>query len=306
MTDNEHRFIVIAKEGMCFRDDIFVRDMYIPFGTEFDALRVDEGHILYNGSILPTTRGHKTIILEKECVEDMLWKVVSKHSPIDFFRDAMLTDYVYTFYANSQVIVDECRSSPGGKLFRTRDHNLYFSVPSVFEDHLVEMKNLILGRVCNTEGVILRQTKEIYSTVVGILPYNTYVVIKNKAFSDIPSTKHLKRLQLSGNLGWMNDMSNYDGLQNIELLGICTNPFRYSTTVIKLDASPFQDLDFPKSPKPTTELCVICLASERTVAVIHDAYGHMLYCKACADIMSERAEKCPICRTAVAQYVRMY
>lgn len=308
MTDNDQqkRFVVTAKEGWKFHDDRLFKDMFIPFCTEFNAFRIDDQHILYNANVLPTINDNKIVIMEKECVNDMLWKVVSKHTHIDFYKDSALTDYSYTFYANSEIIVEECSNGPDGKLFKAWEHNLYFSIPFSFESHMVPMNNLILGRISNTDGVLLRKTKEIYSDVIGLLPFNTHVIIQNKLFSDIPSNKNLKRLQLFNNMGWINAVSNYDGFPNVEIISLCKNPFQYSTTVIKLDQSPFQDFSTPKVNIHSPELCIICLQNERTVAVTHESYGHMLYCITCADIMSERNEKCPLCRTEVVQYVRMY
>lgn len=296
------RFVITAKEGFHYHDNILFKDMFIPFCTEFDACRIDEHYILYNSQLLPTRNPNKTIvILEKECVNDMLWKVISRQLPIDLFKDQELTDYVHTFYANSEVIVDECKNISEGKLFRVWEQHLYFSL-SADDIHLVPMKHLILARILNTDGLILRKTKEIYSDVVGLLPYNTHVIIQNKSFSEIPSHKNIKRFQLFNNIGWISSMSSFDGRSNIEVIGICENPFHYSTTIIKLDQSPFQDFSLPKGDG----LCVICLHSEREVAVTHNGYGHMLYCSKCAEIMSERNEKCPLCRTDITQYIRIY
>lgn len=308
MTDNhdqQKRFVVTSSEGWKYHDEHVSKDMFIPFCTEFDAFRIDDQNILYNGNVLSTINDNKIVIIEKECLDDMLWKVVSKNTHVDFFKDHEMTEYAYTFYANSEIIVDECSNGPNGKLFRKWEQDLYFSMPFRFESHMVPMKNLIVGRITNTDGVLLRKTKEIYSDVVGLLPYNTHVIIQNKLFSDIPSMKNLKRLQLFNNIGWMNAMSNYDGFSNVEIIGLCRNPFQYSTTIIKLDQSPFQDFS-AASKNNDTDVCIICLQHERTVAVIHETYGHMLYCSKCSDMMSERNEKCPICRTEIVQYIRIH
>lgn len=302
-SDSPERFIVITKNGWSYHDPQMCRDMFMPFCTEFDATRIDDSFVLFNSKILPTACNGQISIIEKACLDDMLWKVVAPQHPIDFFKDALRTEYVYTFYSNSEVIVDRSSNDLDGKLYKVWNQELYFHISN--KDHLQPMKRFILARVCNTDGLLLRPGKEIYSApILGLLPYNTIVVIKNKAFTDIPSNQNIKRLEIFHNTspGWINAVSSFDGKDNVDILGLTDNPFDHmsKTTIIKFDASPFQDL----SVNPT--MCVVCLTREKTVAAIHEGLGHLVFCSTCAPIMDQRKEKCPICRSPVLQYLRMY
>jgi hypothetical protein len=189
-------------------------------------------------------------------------------------------------------------------MFKVWEQQLYFMMPYGQHD-IVPMKHCIFGRVCNTDGVLLRREKDVYSQILGLLPYNTVVVIDNKDFSAIPTQKNVKRYKIFPNKGWVNACSGYEDHVNIDIIGTADNPCALAeqTTVISLDPSPFQDFS---NTNVLTDSCIICLQHPRTIAVLHQEYGHLIYCKTCAEKMKEKNEKCPICRTQVHQYLRMY
>lgn len=295
------RFIVISRDGWTYRLFDQSRFMYMPLGTEFEAIRINDENIMLNTNLVPTKKDGNIAIIEKECVDDMLWKVIHQKQFIDIFSDPLLSIYQHTYYENSEIIVDSCNHhAMDTKLYKILEQSLYFELP--YEIPLVPMKNFILCRITNTDGVLLRKDKEIYSPLVGLLAFNTKIVIQNKEFSNIPTTKNIKRLELFNNKGWISYM-NADEKPNIEIIGICDDPFEYDATtlVIQLDHSPFQMMEDTQQ-----QSCIICLHNKRTIAILHDSYGHLVYCNKCAEIMQNKKEKCPICRTQIVQYLRMY
>jgi hypothetical protein len=291
-------FIVIAINGFQHFIPNLNRTIFFPFSKEFKARRVDDSTIMYNSHLIPI-RGEQDeiVMIEKKCIDDWIWKVSSSNQMIDIFSDSSLENYSYSVFPNTEIHIQQSFFKDGIEIFQVYDRDLFFHSTS-----LVPMKHLLIGRVLNTDGVILRKGKEIYSEVIGILPFNTKIVIEQKAFSDIPTNCRIPRYQLFDKKGWINVLSHSKS-PNIEIIGLCNDPFSVSTVVIDMNHnSPFISTESQEQ----SEKCIICMNKEKIYSVIHNDYGHLLYCEDCVDKMKTRNENCPICRTPVIQYLRMY
>lgn len=297
MPKNTELFIVIAINGFQYFIPELNRTIFFPFSKEIKAKRVDSSTIMYRSHLIPV-RGEKNEItmIEKKCIDDWIWKVSSPTQIIDIFSDSSLENYSYSVFPKTEIHIQQSFFKDNIEVFQVYDRDLFFHSTS-----LVPMKHLLLGRILNTDGVILRKGIEIYSEVIGILPFNTKIVIEQKAFSKIPTTSRIPRYRLFEK-GWINVLG-HSKTPNVEIIGLCHDPFSVSTLVIDMNHnSPFISTETYEQ----NEKCIICMNKEKTHSVIHNDYGHLLYCEDCVENMKSRNEKCPICRTPVIQYLRMY
>lgn len=328
-TENVETFTVFLKSGWKYKDPHTQRIMSISYATEFQAARVDTDTIRFQKMVLPTrSDDDRVAIIEKRCLDDMVWKIVHPTQVIDVFADPQLLTYSHSVFPNTEIFVDRSfHDAAGIQIYKILDHELYvqnnpidftFFGTDTFanqggEDehgiittmHLVPMKNMMVARVLNTDGLFIYKSKELYSGVIGLLPFNSRVVVQSKSFTRVPSHHHVQRYQVFHNKGWVNAVG-MSGVPNLEFLALSTNPFEHQPKNLLADLihkTPF--LEEPVGGNDELK-CVICLCREKEIAVLHDTYAHLLYCRICALIMEERKAPCPLCRTSVHRYLRTY
>ena len=60
----------------------------------------------------------------------------------------------------------------------------------------------------------------------------------------------------------------------------------------------------PTTPEEAEDECVVCHDARKEAAFF--PCGHRCVCLKCAGMLRHRKESCPICRTRISQYARIY
>ena len=62
------------------------------------------------------------------------------------------------------------------------------------------------------------------------------------------------------------------------------------------------------SPEDTDDnsKCIICMEQPKNATVIHGDTGHCCCCYACAQVLKQRGDPCPICRAPIDHVIRQF
>lgn len=289
-------FTIINKNGVYIHKNEYHR-YYYGFTSQISAKRINEYMIDIDGHIISTLDNNNEIqIVESELLKDIEWKI-SVGFNIHLYIDSNLTEYAMTIPKNTDIFIDERFYSHYQYIYKTGTY--YFSCFSLDPLPIVPMKNILIGRIINQDGVIVRRGVENYSNVIGILSYNSFVLIQNKDFTKIPIQKNIRRLELYEKKGWIN--LYHHNISNIEWLGIYNNNFPCKMDIIPLNTSVFIK---DEENIPENHLCIICYTNRIDTVFIHGNYGHNICCQNCSKKIKEN--ECPLCKQNIDKIILLF
>lgn len=238
-------------------------------------------------------------IIEIEALYDSFFNIFSEF-PVNVYSDEYLKDYSYTIPKNTNIQIKKSFSSTSTPYLST--YLLYNDLYIGDMDHLYyynqklkmrPLSKILMARILSKDGVIVRRHKEMYSPIIGILPYNQLIFIKKKDVCRLPSHDHTFRLQLLNEQGWI----NYNTCDNltIDIIGYCKD--EEPINIIDLDNTSIFIDDSKK--------CIICLSNDKNIAFLHDDHAHNVVCKSCSNKF-ELNDKCPICRKRIEKKIILF
>ncbi|KAL9979958.1 hypothetical protein ACROYT_G008481 [Oculina patagonica] len=63
---------------------------------------------------------------------------------------------------------------------------------------------------------------------------------------------------------------------------------------------------FPEDADDSSVKCIICLEQPKNATLIHGDTGHCCSCWACAIVLKQRGDPCPVCRAPIKQVIRQF
>ena len=164
-------------------------------------------------------------------------------------------------------------------------------------------------RVVLRDGAVVRETVELSSAIVSVIPCGRTVEVTAKQYSDHPALHCVPRLRVEGPArGWISQRLNREpprDLEVVELVGV-SEP---------RPVAPPPPLPPPPAPRrpprpaltgPEVDLavgneslCVVCLTDARNATFVHGETGHIACCLLCARALQARGDSCPVCRLPV-------
>ncbi|KAJ1451222.1 hypothetical protein M885DRAFT_530364 [Pelagophyceae sp. CCMP2097] len=190
----------------------------------------------------------------------------------------------------------------------------------------------LIYRVVLRDGAVVRETVELSSAIVHVVPCGAVVTVAGKLFSDHPAQHCVPRLRLAEPVtGWISQRLNReapDDLPVVELLGVSDAPLPPQTgrceaqpsvagqrTAAALAAAAAQRAAGPAANSAGSErqtmaekiqdainaetLCIVCLSAARNATFVHGETGHIACCLGCARALKSRSDTCPVCRTPI-------
>lgn len=156
----------------------------------------------------------------------------------------------------------------------------------------------LLYRVIQREGCVVRETKELCSRILGVLPCNSLLVVVEKDFSDLPSNNHAPCLRLDDNKGWI----TYSPF-TVDLIGYATPSIRKRLHRQGMDSLTPCPTVLSKAHKRDSPCCSICYENTIDAAFIHGETAHSVACLSCARKWFQTKNGCPVCRLGVEKVV---
>lgn len=189
-------------------------------------------------------------------------------------------------------------------------------------------------KVVLRDGAVVRETVELSSAIVHVVPCGALVEVDDKQFSDHPANHCVPRLRLTAPVhGWVSQRLNReppDDLDVVELVGVAT-PGSAPRAADARPAAPSPRRPAPRSEPPrkvhaahapsadghlsaeklndainAETLCVVCLSSARNATFVHGETGHIACCLECARALRARGDSCPVCRTPIDLVIQHY
>lgn len=311
------RFRVIAEDGLTVHMGNGVAYRF-PYFSEFDAQRISDVKIKIHTFSVPVdiVSGNAVLAMEVKAIDDLYW-TLQVESPYGeaLYRDVNLSDYLYTLPRGIRVLVVSRLVNAHHRTVYCVDvgRETYAYIPvSVSSPSpssmMLPMTGILCGRIRNSDGVIVRETQDVGSRIVGFLSYDAVVYIDAKDFSDRSSSSnadpmhfhHVHRYRLVNGRGWINAL-NQGRVYEPNVLFTGHDDGRQ-----KEDAYVYS---MPIETKGGTdaETCIVCMQARREVLFLHDdRTGHQVCCRGCADKWQEQGPRCPMCRKDIIQMVRVY
>jgi hypothetical protein len=315
------KFQVIHESGL-WVTDILQLSYFYPYQSRFEADRIDYNSVKIHGmsTNVIIKKEHVVYAMEVKAIEDLYWSilVIQKYG-IHVYNDTSLIDYVYSIPYQTKIniinrmYVDGCyvyqientnplvphKEKDKDKYYIGVDvfHYMYNSTPIV----LTPIRNILFGRILNTDGVLVRETKEIYSPVVGVLNINSRVYIKQKDFSTIPTTQNIARYELINNKGWINVTNGC--IHNVYIEGYI--PFDEKMEDLQMTIIDFDKTCFMKKENDYDK-CIVCMNSKPECVFIHGDTGHSTCCLKCGNDVMKKKMKCPTCRQKIEKLIRLF
>lgn len=85
---------------------------------------------------------------------------------------------------------------------------------------LVEMPVTLRYAVSLPEGAVVRQTCELSSPIVRLVPYEEVIDIESKCFSNHPASHCIPRLRLADGSGWVSERLNREPPDDVPVLSL--------------------------------------------------------------------------------------
>lgn len=285
-------FTVISYHGIFIYKDDMTRYFY-NYLSEVNGKRINEYLIEINDKIISTLDNDNRIqIIETELLRDAEWKICQPYD-IHLYYDIELNEYAMTIPKNTDILIDKRIYYKSDYVYMTSCYFFsFFFYPNL--TLLCPMKNILIARVINKDGLIVRQGIENYSPVIGIINYGTFVLVQEKDFTKIPMYENSKRLCLYEKKGWINFETT-----NIEWIGIYNHSFICNTDIIPIDTSIF----IKTETIPEKDLCIICFHNKINTVFVHGNDGHDICCKICSEKIND---KCPLCKQKIEKIIYLY
>lgn len=313
---NKMKFQIINYQGMDIIDEYGIYYHY-PYLSEFEGERVDYEKVIICGINKQIKIQEDNILyaIELNVIEDLFWQIiVLSDKGVHVYKDKELNEYTYSYPKNSKIKIKNRMIVNGMNVFQTYDNNyighdcfsyLFHSTfdiktnnPSPLHMYLLPIRYILFGKVVNKDGLLVRKTKDIFSTVIGILNINATIYLKNKDFSSVPLQNNIHRFELINNKGWINLYSIND-IPNFEIYGyVPTNE-----DISQLEIS-IIDLDQNSIFQKKENLCITCMNREPNSVFIHGNSGHSVCCFSCSKKL--RNNKCPICKQDIEKTIQIY
>lgn len=337
--DTKLRFQVIHENGFVFKDDHELEYRY-PYLSEFEAVRVDEWSvqlpmiekpvpIVRRDPMSPFT-AHNTQILamETEAIRDIFWQLVTiPERGIHVYKDPKLEEYDFTIPKGTKIVVRNRLYVDGQHVYELFPNDILRGVHGVngqgpryigydFYHYaflsppllLLPMKGVLFGKIVNPDGVFVRTDREVYSPIVGILPANSIVYIRSKAFASLPFEANAHRYELVNGKGWINAYG--PGLySNVCIFGYAPphlleedmymNVVSVGTFRSNDDAMEGQEVE-------SLESCISCMQQKPNAVFVHGSSGHVVCCLECAKSIQRRKMSCPLCRSKVERVIQLF
>ena len=172
-------------------------------------------------------------------------------------------------------------------------------------------------RVVLRDGAVVRETVELSSAIVSVVPCGRTVEVTAKQYSDHPALHCVPRLRVEGPArGWISQRLNREpprDLEVVELVGVAEPrdqrvalppppppvPRRVSRPALAgsgISALSGSDID---AAVANESLCVVCLTDARNATFVHGETGHIACCLLCARTLQARGDSCPVCRMPI-------
>lgn len=326
------RFRVIYPNGMDIRG--MGETIYkLPEHVEFFGERISETDVrlMTTGEVISIRFGSIIYAMEADAIEDLYWIIrVSQRHGIKLYRDKFMTEYLYTIpFGVSLTVISRYMIGNQCIYYVAVMNNQYGYVGYKMEEGRIprqicmeKIRGVLFGRILNRDGVIVRRTKEAYSSIVGIIGMGSLICIDEKDFSDIPQEENFHRFRLWKNRGWINaycHSKHGNDTSNVEVFGYVPKLFLkdgyenlLDMNICKLEMCP----NIEKSEKSisslenqsiTCQLCISCMLKEKNALFLHEGdYGHNVCCLECARKVMECGMKCPICRLPIVKVIQMF
>lgn len=326
------RFRVIHESGLIFTDDHELEYRY-PYLSEFDAMRVSDTMIRLPVSeepvsvVVSDSRNHVCVLaMESDAIDDVMWQMMSvPGTGIHVYNDPKLDEYAFTIPKNTKIIVrnrlrvdgqhvyelfpalgaPSSANMTGTKYIGYDFYHYAFLCPPLL---LLPMKSILVGRVVNPDGLVVRQDKEIHSSIVGVLPLHSKVYIKSKAFSSLPFEANVHRYELVGGKGWIN-VYGQAYLVNVEILGhVCDHLTEGDMHMNMMEVGVSTPSENPSASMDTEtpETCISCMQRKPNAVFVHGHTGHVVCCLECSENVHRRKMTCPLCRMKIDRVIRIY
>ena len=321
MTQSSHywrRFRVVNENGIEIRQgDILYK---IPHQAEFEAHRMSEWEVTLkeSGHVVVVVHNDTIFAMEIDAIEDSCWSLLIQcKGGVHVFKDKCLTEYMYTVPKGIELYVGGRYTISGYyvySIYTIFNIQGYIGYNRFLDDSpfiLKPFQGILVGRILNRDGVLVRQSKENYSHVVGVLNFDAKVYIDSKDFSDIPSDANIQKYRLIGDKGWINVFSQGNlYCPNVEIRGY--TPFSDS----KKDFYEMAMAIIPCQPsvqKNQTHIdhiqgtCISCMNRVCNALFLHEGeYGHNICCLECAKEVYVRRMGCPVCRKPIQKVIQIF
>jgi E3 ubiquitin-protein ligase Mdm2 len=251
--------------------------------------------------------------MEVKAIEDLYWSIiVSQKYGIHVYSDTSLIDYVYSIPYQSKITIKNRLYVDGCYVYEIdpilpQDKKYYIGVDlfhymyNLLPIMLKPIRHVLFGRIINTDGVLVRKTKEIYSPVIGVLNINARIYIKNKDFSTIPTVQNIARYELINNKGWINVTNG--SVHNVYIEGYV--PFDEKMEELQMTIIDFENTCFIKEDKDYDK-CIVCLNQKPDCVFIHGNTGHSICCVHCGNNIMKKKMKCPMCRQKIEKLIHLF
>lgn len=317
----------------------------LPYCAEFTAERLSWTHVRLcdNGMTFPVIDGDSVYAVEVKAIEDMNWNITIRNPQgVDVYSTSDFDQYLYTMPMHMRLLISARSKKNGCDVFaiptgyqtqgyvhgnHVHNGNMHngnapngndgdgeHSITHGSSPSIDAMTEVLFGKVANTDGVLVRQTKEIDSPVIGYLNMHDIIYIQGKDFSEMPLDKNVHRYQLHGNQGWINVYPQDSIVLNVQLLGhlpsTCTVdtlscPIKPILTLPQRDIMPMTKSQAPHNIH--NNICVSCMIHESNALFLHHGdYGHRVCCMTCAQKVVARGMSCPICRLEIERVIQVF
>lgn len=310
-------FRVVNENGLQIQDHDLTYKM--PYQTNFEATRISEREALMKGSnrVITLFDDHHVYAMESQAIDDTNWMItVTSKRGLHVYKDKELTQYHYT-------LPKGCSAFAGARFLLGKIHVYYvytlFDVQGYVADEsrcpyissprsppfvMNTIRGVLFGRILNSDGVLVRETKENYSDVIGVLNMDARVYIDGKDFSEVPSYKNVHKYRLAGGKGWINVYSqgNY----------YCPNVGFYGYVPKNVDMDELEMAIVPckkkiEDDKNVDSTCISCMTNQRNALFLHEnEYGHQVCCMDCANKVVGRRMGCPVCRLPIESVIQIF
>jgi len=185
---------------------------------------------------------------------------------------------------------------------------------------LLPLRRQLSYRVVLEDGAVVRDTVELSSPVVQVVPRGELVCVDEKQFSDHPAQHCVPRLHLTHPVrGWISQRLNReppDDLPVVQLVGLASDDVRPKPlAAARLARANSADSDSGAAKNPRQRitdaingetLCVVCLSAARNATFVHGETGHIACCLSCARALKARGDSCPVCRMSIERVIQHF